>query len=99
MSISTSICVHGCDSITAGYRDLSDGTASLTLRFGTHLSNSVTLFVGDPVRAEMIANAINRAEDDFEKLAAERADDGTEPNKNQNKEHRLGMHELLGRAW
>jgi hypothetical protein len=47
----------------------------------------------------MIANAINRAEDDFEKLAAERADDGTEPNKNQNKEHRLGMHELLGRAW
>jgi hypothetical protein len=92
----TGIHIHDCTSITASFES-SNGTSWLTIKYGDVLQN-INIFM-DPARAEMIANAINRAEDDYEKIAAERADDGTKPDKDQNKEHRLGMHELLGRAW
>jgi hypothetical protein len=64
----TGIHIHDCTSITASFES-SNGTSWLTIKYGDVLQN-INIFM-DPARAEMIANAINRAEDDYEKIAAE----------------------------
>ncbi len=70
-----------------------DATGWLTIQFGDSSAEHITIFMPF-VRAEYIANAINKAEGDYEAWLAEQAEDQPQRNTYAD-EHRLRQYEVI----
>jgi len=89
-----SLNIHDVAELKAGaWRQKNTGW--LTIQFGKAATESITIFMPFE-RAEFIANAINKAEGDYEAWLAEQTAD-REPSEAQSyaDEHRLRMHEVI----